>query len=229
MCCARWATASISRRRRFSAWTPKALGTIKILPGTLADRAIIIPMSRKRPGDVVARVLSTDNRAIRPAALAMSQVERGSRRRADRRRSLSPEGARRSRRRQLAAAEGHRRCAGRSLVEALLGRRRGAVARARRGRDDRRRAAPGVEGDLRRARRRRSSTGRASRTARRCTPTTSCRSCTTPTPAGRNTDGSGEADHRPGLARLLKGFRIKPGTRDHRRDAEARLSRRRLR
>ena len=47
--------------RRFSAWSPKALGTIKILPGTLADRAIIIPMSRKRPGDVVARVLSTDN------------------------------------------------------------------------------------------------------------------------------------------------------------------------
>jgi putative DNA primase/helicase len=47
--------------QRFSAWSPKALGTIKILPGTLADRAIIIPMSRKRPGDVVARVLSTDN------------------------------------------------------------------------------------------------------------------------------------------------------------------------
>ena len=47
--------------RRFSAWSPKALGTIKILPGTLADRAIIIPMSRKRPGDIVARVLSTDN------------------------------------------------------------------------------------------------------------------------------------------------------------------------
>ena len=47
--------------RRFSAWSPKALGTIKTLPGTLADRAIIIPMSRKRPGDIVARVLSTDN------------------------------------------------------------------------------------------------------------------------------------------------------------------------
>ena len=59
-CCAQWGTALIFTPRRFSAWSPKALGTIKTLPGTLADRSIVIPMSRKRPGDVVARVLSTD-------------------------------------------------------------------------------------------------------------------------------------------------------------------------
>ena len=61
------------------------------------------------------------------------------------------------------------------------------------------------------ARRRRSSTGRASRTARRCTPKTSCPSCTTPTPAGRNTDAAEKPITDKGLARLLKGFRIKPG------------------
>lgn len=39
----------------FSTWTPKAFGLIGTLPDTLADRSIILPMARKKPGDSVER------------------------------------------------------------------------------------------------------------------------------------------------------------------------------
>jgi hypothetical protein len=41
--------------RQFSTWCPKAIALIGKLPGTLADRSIEVAMSRRRPGDVVAR------------------------------------------------------------------------------------------------------------------------------------------------------------------------------
>ena len=46
--------------KRFSAWSPKIVGTIKILPGTMADRSIVIPMRRKRRDEPRARVNSND-------------------------------------------------------------------------------------------------------------------------------------------------------------------------
>jgi putative DNA primase/helicase len=41
---------------RFSVWAPKAVALIGALPGTLADRSIIITMRRKRPGERVERL-----------------------------------------------------------------------------------------------------------------------------------------------------------------------------
>jgi putative DNA primase/helicase len=135
--------------QRFSAWSPKALGTIKILPGTLADRSIIIPMSRKRRGDVVMRVLSTDNAQfarLRSQCLRWSEDHAAELKGADPSLPKALDDRASDNWRPLKAIC---RCAGRSLVEALRERGRGAVARARRGRDDRSGAAPGVEGDLR--------------------------------------------------------------------------------
>jgi putative DNA primase/helicase len=42
--------------RIFSTWAPKAIAKIKDLPGTLADRAVAIPLRRRAPGEVVERV-----------------------------------------------------------------------------------------------------------------------------------------------------------------------------
>lgn len=41
--------------RRFSTWSPKAIALIGRLPDTLEDRAVIVPMRRKRPGETVER------------------------------------------------------------------------------------------------------------------------------------------------------------------------------
>jgi hypothetical protein len=42
--------------RGFSTWAPKVIALIGRLPSTLTDRAIVIPMRRKLPGDRVARL-----------------------------------------------------------------------------------------------------------------------------------------------------------------------------
>lgn len=42
--------------RRFTTWAPKAIALIGNLPPTLADRAIVLKLRRKRPGEMVMRV-----------------------------------------------------------------------------------------------------------------------------------------------------------------------------
>jgi putative DNA primase/helicase len=42
--------------RKFSTWTPLAIAMIGDLPGTLADRSIVIPMQRKKRSEKVARL-----------------------------------------------------------------------------------------------------------------------------------------------------------------------------
>ena len=42
-------------------WGPKAIATIRVLPSTLADRSIEIPLKRKRPGEGdVERLIGED-------------------------------------------------------------------------------------------------------------------------------------------------------------------------
>ena len=48
------------RVQRFSVWGPKAFATIRVLPGTLADRSIEIPMRRKARGEVRDRLDGED-------------------------------------------------------------------------------------------------------------------------------------------------------------------------
>ena len=47
--------ANSFRVQRFSVWGPKAIATIRVLPSTLSDRSIEIPLKRKRPGGVYNR------------------------------------------------------------------------------------------------------------------------------------------------------------------------------
>jgi len=54
---------------RFSTWCPKAIAVIGALHGTLADRAIIVSMRRKRPDEIVASVTNADG----PRILALKQ------------------------------------------------------------------------------------------------------------------------------------------------------------
>jgi putative DNA primase/helicase len=55
--------------RRFSTWAPKALACIGRLSETLADRAITIPMRRKKAGEAVERLKVFDGRTIRQQCL----------------------------------------------------------------------------------------------------------------------------------------------------------------
>lgn len=49
--------------REFSTWAPVAIASIGELPGTIADRSIIVPMRRRRPDETVER-LRLDNLEI---------------------------------------------------------------------------------------------------------------------------------------------------------------------
>ena len=51
--------------REFSTWAPKALASIGKLAATLRDRAIVLPMRRKKPGEEVKRPRDRDNGAFR--------------------------------------------------------------------------------------------------------------------------------------------------------------------
>lgn len=42
--------------KTFSTWSPKVIALIGSLPGTLEDRALVIPMRRKRPDEMVAKL-----------------------------------------------------------------------------------------------------------------------------------------------------------------------------
>jgi putative DNA primase/helicase len=47
--------------RLFSTWAPKAIASIGKLAATLRDRAIVLSMQRKNPGDLVAKLRSRDD------------------------------------------------------------------------------------------------------------------------------------------------------------------------
>jgi putative DNA primase/helicase len=46
--------------QEFSTWSPKAIASIGKLSGTLRDRAIILPMKRKKPGERVVKLRGRD-------------------------------------------------------------------------------------------------------------------------------------------------------------------------
>lgn len=58
--------------RRFSTWAPKAVAMIGRLPGTLEDRAVLVPMRRKARGETVERLrldrLGAETEALRSKA-----------------------------------------------------------------------------------------------------------------------------------------------------------------
>ena len=51
--------------REFATWAPKALASIGKLAATLRDRAIVLPMRRKKPGEEVKRPRDRDDGAFR--------------------------------------------------------------------------------------------------------------------------------------------------------------------
>ena len=55
--------------RRFSTWAPKALALIGKLPPTLHDRAIVVELARKTPGDRVERLTDFDGTDLRRRCL----------------------------------------------------------------------------------------------------------------------------------------------------------------
>jgi hypothetical protein len=50
--------------KEFSTWSAKAIASIGKLSGTLRDRAIIVPMNRKKPGERVAKLRDRDTDAF---------------------------------------------------------------------------------------------------------------------------------------------------------------------
>ena len=51
--------------KEFSTWAPKALASIGKLAATLRDRAIVLPMRRKKPGEEVKKLRDRDDGAFR--------------------------------------------------------------------------------------------------------------------------------------------------------------------
>jgi putative DNA primase/helicase len=52
--------------RRFSVWAPKCIAMIGKLPDTLEDRALVVPLRRKRPGEKVERFRADSLREFLP-------------------------------------------------------------------------------------------------------------------------------------------------------------------